>query len=184
MKKFIIILLCGISLTSCVEVLYEKTQPQKTNTLNTFPKELQGKYYISYKDSLNESDTLVISTNYFTELTLTKKENIQQEKMKVYLSDSLVLKELGNNYVLNFKEKETWMALVLKPIENYGYSVTWIDGDNEDSVEKMQKIIEAKIIRNKDDKIEKYIINPKKSDFKKLLKSKGIFTEIYKLKKL
>ena len=184
MKNLFLILLSASLLTSCVEVLYEEAQPQKTSALKTFPEDLEGQYYLSHNDTLNESDTLIIKENYFTELILTKKEGVQQPKKKMYLSDSLVLKQLDDNYILSFREKETWMALVLKPINDYGYSILWIDGGNESSVEKMKAMTKAKTIKDDEDKVEKYIIKPKKKTFKKLLNKEGVFTELYKIKKL
>jgi hypothetical protein len=184
MKNLFLILLFALSLTSCVEVLYEEAQPAKTKSLTVFPNDLQGQYYISFQDSLNENDTLTISEKYFTEFIITTKERKKQPKKKMYLSDSLVLKQMDDNYILSFREKKTWMALILKPIKNYGYSVLWIDGGDENSVEKMQQITKAKIVKNDDGKIEKYIIKPKKGTFKKLLLKDGVFTELYKLKKL
>ena len=184
MRNLFLIFLSLSLFTSCVEVSYEEAQPQKTATLKTFPKALQGQYCMSYKDTLNENDTLIITENYFTKLLITSEGDVKRPSEKMYLSDSLVLKQLDHNYVLNFREKETWIALVIQPIENYGYSILWIDGDNEASVKNMNSITKGKVIKDEEGKIKKYILKPKKKVFMKLLNKEAVFTELCKLKKL
>ena len=184
MKNLILIASCIITIYSCVEVKFEQAQPAKTPNLKSFPSQLHGKYFVSVSDTTNESDTLIIAEKYFTEVTLTSKKDSTLPKKKVFLSDSLVLKEMDNYYILSFQDKKTWTSLVIKPIENIGYSILWINGKDENSVEKMKQIAKVKTIKDKEGEIESYILNPKKSVFKKLLLKKGVFTQLYQLKKL
>jgi len=182
MKNILLILLFSTTFMACVEVKFENSQPAKTKNLSEFPTELQGKYLIEFKDSINELDTFIIAKNYFSELTLGQKASSKPKK-DVFLSDSLVVKQIDNNFTINIFENDFWMVVLLKPNAT-GYDVLWINGENEDTAEQLNLTTKVKTIKNEDGEVEALIMNPKKKEFAKMIDNQYIFTPIYKLIKV
>lgn len=182
MKNILLIALFSTVLIACVEVKFEQPQPAKTKSLSEFPQELQGKYLMASKDSLNENDTLTISVNYFTELPFGDQK--EKKHIKTFISDSLIIKQIDENYTINFPAENYWGTVVLKPIKDYGYAILWIDGDDEATVEQVNLTTKMKTEKNDDGEIEAYILNPKKKEFKKMVSNKIIFKEMSRLKKI
>ena len=87
MKNSILLLIFGLFLFSCTEVIFEQPQPPNGASLKSIPKDVQGKYSFMI---LNEETIMEIGDNYITD-----------EKDKAYISDSLVVKKIGNQYVVN-----------------------------------------------------------------------------------
>jgi len=87
MKNIFIFLIATFVLISCTEVIFEDPQPLNAKSLNTIPKELQGDFSFVV---LNEETFMQIGSNYITD-----------DKDKSYLSDSLIIKKIGNRYVVN-----------------------------------------------------------------------------------
>ncbi|MBL4669984.1 MAG: hypothetical protein JKY30_12075 [Flavobacteriales bacterium] len=180
MKNLILTLLTSFTLFSCVEVKFKEPQPIKTKKITEFPIDLRGKYLVTSKDSLK--DTILITKNYYTELTPNTMTNTNK-KDKFFISDSLVLKKIDNQYILNIKEKDMWMVAVLRKINNDDWSIFILDSEDE-AIEKVKKITEIETIKNKKGEVSAYILNPNKSEFKKLLYTKDIFIKLNQLKKL
>lgn len=184
MKKIIFTSIFLIFLSSCIDVKFEEAQPNSTNPLSAFPKELQGTFYIESEEP-DEIDTISIGNTFFSEIHLLKLDSSPSIKRKnVHLSDSLILKKLANNYILNFKDKKYWSAFLITRINTEGFSVSYIDGNNENTINKLKKLTETKDIVDESGEINGHLINPSKSTLKKIIKDKKIFTEIWKLKKL
>ena len=87
MKNLILIIVFGLFFMSCTEIIFEETQPLGAETLNTIPKELHGTFAFLI---LNEETLMEIGENYIT-----------GEDAKAFLSDSLIVKKMGNLYVVN-----------------------------------------------------------------------------------
>lgn len=183
MKKLLLITILTTTLFSCIEVKFKDTQPTKTKSLTEFPIELQGKYLISLKDTINENDTFTIAKNYFSEFSIEKSVN-KGKKKNIFLSDSLVLKKINNNYTINIREDEFWMVILLKPINDVDYSVLFIDGDDEATVEQLNLITKVEKIKDEDGEIKALILNPKKKAFLKMVENKLVFKELYQLQKI
>ena len=87
MKNFVVFLFVGLALFSCTEIVFEEPQPPGAKAIDHIPKEIQGKFSFVV---LNEETLLEIGEDYLT-----------KEDEKVYLSDSLIIKKVGNRYVVN-----------------------------------------------------------------------------------
>lgn len=105
MKKFII-LLAGV-LLSCTEIVFDEPQPVGSRSVNSFPAGLQGKFNLVV---LNEETILEIGSNH-----------IVNDNGQAYISDSLVVKKLGDRYVVNVKLNDEveakngrWQSYVLE----------------------------------------------------------------------
>lgn len=87
MKNLVVLFVLGLFLISCTEIIFEEPQPLGVKSINSIPKELQGTFSFLI---LNEETLLEIGENYIT-----------GEDDKAFLSDSLIIKKLGNLYVVN-----------------------------------------------------------------------------------
>jgi len=87
MKNSILLLIAGLFLFSCTEVIFEDPQPMNVKSINSIPKDIQGQYAFMI---LNEETLMEIGENFITD-----------DKSKAYLSDSLIIKKIGNQYVVN-----------------------------------------------------------------------------------
>lgn len=106
MKNFALVLLVGLVMASCTAVIFEDPQPLGVKGLKSIPEELQGSFSFVI---LNEETLMKIGPNYIT-----------GDDDKAFLSDSLIVKKLGNRYVINKRaegggEKEgKWEVFVLE----------------------------------------------------------------------
>ena len=96
MLKSIISILVVFVLVSCTEVVFDAPQPPGGKNLKQIPEVLIGDYSFVV---LNEQEAIHITKEYF-----------DGDEGKKYLSDSLILRKMGNKYVVNQlinKEGET-----------------------------------------------------------------------------
>ena len=107
MKKTLIFSLAILLFLSCNEVIFEEPQPAGVKALKEIPKELQGQFTFVM---LNEETVLEIAGEY-----------ISNDDGKAYISDSLIVKKLGNRYVVNRRINEgaeaklgKWQTYVLE----------------------------------------------------------------------
>jgi len=106
MKNTFYLLVLTIFILSCTTIVFEEPQPHGGKSLKTIPAELRGSFSFVI---LNEKTIMKIGENY-----------ISNKDGKSYLSDSLIIKKLGNRYVLNTlgkKDKENsgnWEVFVLE----------------------------------------------------------------------
>jgi hypothetical protein len=107
MKRLSILVLTILVLSSCTEVVFQEAQPAGAKALKEIPKELRGKFGLVI---LNEETVMEITAN-----------SIVNDDGMAYLSDSLVIKKLGNRYVMNRKQLDgegdkvgTWQTYVLE----------------------------------------------------------------------
>jgi hypothetical protein len=107
MKTSAILALSLMLIFSCTQVIFENPQPMDGKSLNKIPTELQGSYSFVI---LNEETIMEIGENF-----------INGDDGKAYLSDSVVLKKVGNRYVVNKlitqaddETKGKWQAYVLE----------------------------------------------------------------------
>ncbi|VAW26620.1 hypothetical protein MNBD_BACTEROID06-1185 [hydrothermal vent metagenome] len=97
MFKLLPVIVFSIILFSCTEVVFEAPQPPGAENLSSIPDVLVGSYSFVV---LNEQEAIHITKDYFD----------GDEGGKKYLSDSLILRKMGNKYVINQlinKEGET-----------------------------------------------------------------------------
>lgn len=92
---------------SCTEIVFEEAQPAGVKGLNEIPMELRGTFGLVI---LNEKTTVEITAN-----------SIINDEGTAFLSDSLIIKKLGNRYVMNRKTLDgnegkmgTWQTYVLE----------------------------------------------------------------------
>ncbi len=87
MKKILSLVILCFFLISCTEVIFEEPQPLGAKSLKSIPKELRGSFSFLI---MNEETLMEIGENYIT-----------GEDDKAFLSDSLIVKQVGNLYVIN-----------------------------------------------------------------------------------
>ena len=87
MKRSVLILITSLFFFSCTEIIFEDPQPLNTKSISSIPKDIQGKYAFMV---LNEETLMEIGENFITD-----------DKSNAYLSDSLIIKKVGNQYVVN-----------------------------------------------------------------------------------
>lgn len=106
MKNLIPLVLAIIVFTSCTEVIFQDPQPLGAKALKEIPKELQGQFSFVI---LNEETVMEIGDNF-----------VSGDDGKAYLSDSVIIKKLGNRYVVNKlvtqgdTKKGNWQTYVLE----------------------------------------------------------------------
>lgn len=111
MKNLAILFVVLFAVTACTEVHFEQAQPVGAKALKEIPKELQGKFGLVI---LGEESILEISSNSII------KDDGKEDVGEAYLSDSLIIKKLGNRYVLNTMNKdpnglkEDWSVFVFE----------------------------------------------------------------------
>ena len=87
MKNLFLLFALSLFLFSCTEIIFEEPQPLGEKSLKSIPKEIQGSFSFLI---LNEETVMEIGENYIT-----------GEDDKAFLSDSLVVKTMGNKFVVN-----------------------------------------------------------------------------------
>lgn len=163
MKNVSYIFIIALFSFSCTEVVFDTPQPAKAKALKEFPSSIQGKYTFVM---LNEQEVLEISSKY-----------IDGEDGKQYLSDSLVIKKLGNNYVVNQlinKEGETkgkWSSVILEE-KGCGFLKATVFVISEDKyVQSFTEMYAATLAGQGQEK--QLIVSPTDDQFKKISNDKG-----------
>ncbi len=87
LKSTLIVLAISLSFFSCTEVVFEAPQPPEGTNLTVIPDALVGDFSFVV---LNEQEAIHITNEYF-----------DGDEGKKYLSDSLILRKMGNKYVVN-----------------------------------------------------------------------------------
>lgn len=158
MKNLFLILVVALFSISCTEVVFETPQPAKAKQLKEFPSSLQGKYTFVM---LNEQEVLEISGKY-----------IDGEDGKQFLSDSLVLKKLGDKYIVNQlinKEGETngkWSSVILEE-KGCGFLKATVFVISEDEhVEPFKEMYGATLVGGGQEK--QMIVSPDDKQFKNI----------------
>ena len=168
-QLFLILSVALLFLSSCKSVKFEIPQPKETDALIEFPDNLIGTY------QNNNKEKLVISKKT---ITYGNKDSKIIYISKTLLPDETVLKKCGDYYVLSLKYENYWELILFKTIDK-DLKVYYIDLDKneENIINNLKEITIVKEIRNNEEKIDYYLINPSKKEFDILLK-KEIFSKI------
>ena len=165
MKKLLFITLLVVS--SCTDVQFQEAQPQNAPTLTEFPEKMRGLF------ASEDDDTLLIDDTSFTYYN-GKEINVTGPLTS---SGDVILKKLGNKYILNIKDDESWDVYPLQVSNNRikaGYAV--LDPKTQQFIRELEKSSKVKMINTEDGKFSHYLISPSDEDFKKLLR-KNLFSE-------
>jgi len=159
MKKILIYSLSILLLTSCTEVIFEEAQPTGAKALKEFPKELQGKFGLVI---LNEESVVEIGKN-----------SIMNEDGTAYLSDSLIVKKLGDRYVVNIKiaegsdeKKGNWQSYILED-KGCGFVKATSFIVSDEYVENFTQLYENRMVGG--DQNKSIIIKPTAAQFNEIL---------------
>lgn len=172
MKNLIIALTFLVVTTSCVEVLFEQSQPVGAKELKEFPKSLQG-IYIGKMDK----DTLLI-TQY-------ELQGANEEKdSAMIISNNFVIKKLKGNYVVSRKhESGLWEVGFIQPQKGNELHIFTLDGDDKDKMELLKQLVEVETKYDEEGKVGQYILNPTKKELLKILKA-DVFEKLGEFKKV
>ncbi|MCB9361579.1 MAG: hypothetical protein H6587_11115 [Flavobacteriales bacterium] len=178
MKKFFSCISISLLLFSCTSVVFTNPQPTWVKNSTHFPEEIYGTYYT------NENDTFEIGANFYKVLASNYNSLFNNNIInEFYLSDSLLLKQLGKKYFLNAKENDNWTISLLNIKKNQSISIEYISGKREELVKNLNFISNKTYLKDENEKIETIILNPTKKEFKQLIKKK-LFKETLTLKKV
>jgi len=168
MKNVILLLVISSFLISCTEVIFEVPQPMAAKSLNSIPEELQGGFAFVI---LNEKTYMKIGDNY-----------IVNDEEKAFLSDSLVVKKMGNRFVFNQRINEgedkegKWHVYVLED-KGCGFVKATSFVINSDSyIEKFKSNYNGTILGEGQDK--SIIIGPTEDQFNAILKDDSVNVSI------
>lgn len=136
-RKLIFLSAVVLTMASCTNVAFVKPQPEGIKALTEIPENLQGTYVIN--------DSIIVKANAIGEDTLGK---------------TLVVKERGNFYYLNFKEEEVYELTVVKVVQCLNYEKIEmfhpkISDDNQDKF----KVIEVKSKTYGTEEVKEYIVD-------------------------
>jgi len=139
---------------SCIELGFEKAQPRGKNNITDIPESWKGRWLI-------EEDTIIISDNFIVAL---------KDSLQFSPEDSLLIRKQNGWYYLNFK-KRTQSYWTLFCIQKKGgeLSVLTPEINAEDSTGL--RSYDMNIVHDHAGNIQSFVIDPKPSDWKKLLKS-------------
>lgn len=162
MKRLLSLLLIGLLLWSCVEVKFELPQPKGIKDISVIPESLQGKYAVD-KDTLEiKSDGIAYS-------------NDSLGKQDIYkISDNFKIRKWRNTYFLNVKEKDDslWSVFFMTVGKNKQLSIGYLsyNTNNEENIEKLKSITKVREVRNENDNIDFYLLNPSRCQLRKIMK--------------
>lgn len=172
MKNILIALSLIVVMTSCVEVLFEQTQPAGVKEIQQFPKALLGMYIEE-----TENDTLRI-----TPFELQGPKNERDSAMKI--SPNFVLKKFKNEYVISRKhDSGLWEVAFISISKKGQLEIKTIDGGDEEKMKRLKLLLEVTTKYDEEGKADQYILNPTKKEFFKILKA-DIFEELGVFKKM
>ncbi len=156
-KNILLLLL----LSSCVEVGFKHPQPSKGKSLSEVPKEIID----FYSDIKSDSTSGNIKDLY------------NADDFDKSLSETTILKKWKGKYFLNEKEDSLWHIIMIVPVANNKFDTYRLDGDDEQTQKKLNRITEVEEIRSEDGELEHLILDPTNREFNKIVKS-GAFTII------
>lgn len=168
MKKLVLILAVGIVLTSCTEVIFEEPQPLGVKQLKSIPSELQGSFSFVI---MNEETLMEIGSNYIT-----------GDDDRSYLSDSLIIKKMGNQFIVNKRiddagEKEgMWEVYVLEDKGCGFVKATSFIINSDTYVSKFEASTGGTVIGEGQEK--SMIIKPTADQFNSILKDDSVTVSI------
>ena len=174
MKNYIAIITVFITMTSCVEVLFEQAQPIGAKELKEFPKSLQGMYIES-----TDNDTLVIS-----QYEIQGDRANEEKDSTMIISSNFVLKKYKGHYVVSRKhESGLWEVGFIKPQKDNELHIFTLDGDDKDKMELLKQMVEVETKYDEEGKVGQYILNPTKKELLKILKA-DVFEKLGEFKKI
>jgi len=149
-------------ISSCSNIVYLEAVPMESESLNSFPKNILGKYID------DEGDTLSINIDNYT---------YGNSRELVYLTgtlnDELVLKTYLDYYFLNFKNEDGyWEMIAAKPTRDK-LTILCIDAKTKEDIQAVNNVIKkgkAKSLRKKN----KYLIRPTKDELISLFRKDNI----------
>lgn len=154
MKNLLIVLSLIFTLSSCVDLGFYEPQPLSGKIVKSLPNNYKGKY-INKKDTIIIGEQVVISGKDSTSLIP---------------SENMILKKWKDYYFVNSKEnnQDYWTVVVVRLKKNK--LDVYMPEIGSDDGEKLSKNYTIEEIKNKDGKIQAFIINPPPSNWSKFLK--------------
>lgn len=156
LKTFTILLL----LSGCVEVGFRSPQPVKGKELDRIPSEIIQFYTEQTKDSISKKSSQFDVSYLGDEFN---KDGV--------LSEKTILKHWKGRYFLNQKKDSLWYIVMIVPVGKNNYEAYKMDGGNEKTVKILRSITKVDEVYSEKGKLELVIIDPSKSEFKRIMKS-------------
>ena len=198
-KTLITFLITTIILSSCESTIYfDSPQPRKYKNQDSFFKKVKGTF-LNLEDStlVTISDNKIESAQYVTfplKIEDVNLEQISKKKIKagieavwsadtVYkdwsskkklfeISEKQILRYYQDHYFLNFEKEEAKWNVKLIGFDDEVYLLFKSFTDHD--IEVLRKYIKIDEIKNEEEEIISYSLNPTKSGLRKLLKSNDL----------
>ena len=171
MKNVLLSLFILMSLTSCVEVLFEQAQPAGVKAKRQFPTSLRGMYIT------DEKDTMLIAQYEIKEMS-------GKQEPDMILSSDLVLKKYKKYYYLNLRNEDgLWEVGVISVGKDGNLNISYIDGSKKEKLQRLKQLVKTTTILNDEEKEDYYVIDPSKKELMKLLKD-DIFEKFGEFRKI
>jgi len=104
MKKSVLLVIMTLWLASCTEIMFEEPQPPSARAEKQIPGKFQGTYNFMM---MNDKVMMEVGKDYIT-----------MDDEKAYLSDTMVVKMLGDRLVVNRLDKKdsltAWVSFILE----------------------------------------------------------------------
>lgn len=155
-----------ITQLSCVDLAFKEPQPEGVQDISEFPQELIGTF-------ANNQDTIIVSKYMIVS---------GNDSTRVSFSDTVRLRSYGGWHFLSLTEREQdyWTVVCAKRTGNK-LIIKIPEMDKEDRA-KLEKRWAVTDVYNELNNLDAYLIDPKKEEWNKLLRSK-LFTST-KLRKI
>jgi hypothetical protein len=163
MKNTILYPLLSLFIMSCSNVMFEEAQPVGVEEMSQFAEEFVGSY------STEDGDSLIIGSNSFV---------FDDDGEKRLSEESVVLKRYKGYNMLSLEKEDSlmekrWEVFTFEFVEDtlVIYSINAEkDTDKANSIEKLKEITSYKEVLKEEGKLDYYLVNPTKKEFKSLVR--------------
>lgn len=168
MKQTLTLFFGILLISACSEVRFSQPQPINGKELTEFPTQFVGKYVGA------DGDTLMVNSECFL---------FSGDEIKKLCSNRVVLKKKGSLHIISSRDmflsgeetqRKGWEVLPFELVNDsliIYFLNTTNDEKNNETISKLDAILEVEKIINDEGNIEYYYIDPTIRQFKKILRS-------------
>lgn len=175
MTRALLFIICLFTLTSCLEVKFTESQPNKLSGLAYFPEELAGKYINQ------DGDTLIIKGKYL--FLANRKSKCASLFEQDSISNTILLKKWKSYYFLNLYEDDFWTVVLAERNDAGTLTVSLIDGESDETISNINTVHTLDTLFTDEGEVIHYSLTPSHKELSKLIEL-GIFSDQYFFEKL
>lgn len=170
----LLVMAAMVFLTCCEEVNFRQTQPENAQSLDHFPKHMQGHYVSTDHDTLFVQETILSLYNRGNPCDKLSEQDS--------LSDLVILKKSNDYYFLNINEHGLWSVILIDNNSSDSIIVSMISSGDEGILKAVNKVTSLEEQKDEDGEIINYIIDPSEAELFQLI-DQGLFQPISTLHK-